>query len=104
LRLREKNSYQTGSRLNLSKRRTCLVAIGFEKLISCAGLSRLCDFARLDATGANLLALNAACGALHTNGLQVGIKATARAVVRVGNIVAELRAFAANFASFSHDF
>jgi hypothetical protein len=68
-----------------------------------AGLSRFSDFARLDATGANLLALSAAFGPLHADRLQVGIKATARAVVRVGNIVAELRAFAANFASFSHD-
>jgi hypothetical protein len=81
----------------------CLVAIDFEKLNAAPVLSRLCDFARLDATGANLLALNAACGTLDAYGLQVGIKATARAVVRVGNIIAELRAFAANFASFSHD-
>jgi hypothetical protein len=75
----------------------------FEKIKS-AGLSRFSDFARLDATGANLHALNAALRTLHADGLQVGIKATRRAVIRVGNIIAELRAFAANFASFSHDF
>jgi len=66
-------------------------------------LSRLGDFARLDTTGANLLAFNAALRALDADGLQVGIEAAARAIIRVGNIVAELRAFAANFASFSHD-
>jgi hypothetical protein len=104
LRWREKNSYQTGSRLNTSGDGPELVAIDIEKLKAAPVLSRFCDFARLDATGANLLALNAACGALHSNGLQVRIKATARAVVRVRNIIAELRAFAANFASFSHDF
>jgi hypothetical protein len=67
-------------------------------------LSRLGDFACLDATGANLLAFDAALRALNADGLQVGVKATARAVIRVGNIITELRAFAANFASFSHDF
>jgi hypothetical protein len=67
-------------------------------------LSRFGDFARFDATGANLLALDAALGALNADGLQVGIKATARAIISVGNIIAELRPFAANFASFSHDF
>ena len=63
----------------------------------------LSDFTGLDTTGANLLALDASLGALHADRLQVGIKATPRAVVRVGNIIAELRPFAADFASFSHD-
>jgi hypothetical protein len=65
-------------------------------------LSRLGDFACLDTTGANLQALNAALRALHAYGLQVGIKATPRAIVRVRDIITELRAFAADFASFSH--
>jgi hypothetical protein len=67
-------------------------------------LSRLGDFACLDATGANLLAFDAALRTLDADGLQVGVKAAARAIIRVGNIITELRAFAANFASFSHDF
>jgi hypothetical protein len=35
--------------------------------------------------------------------LQVGIETAARAIVRVRNIIAELWAFATDFASFSHD-
>jgi S-ribosylhomocysteine lyase LuxS involved in autoinducer biosynthesis len=41
---------------------------------------------------------------LNAYGLQVGIEATARAIVGVRDIIAELRAFAADFASFSHDY
>ena len=59
-----------------------MVAIELKR-IKRVGLCCLGDFARLDATGANLHALNAALRALHANGLQVGIKATARAVIRV---------------------
>ena len=66
------------------------------------GSGRLCDFARLDAAGANLHAFDAALRLLHADGLQIGIKATASAVVRVRYIIAELRALAANFASFCH--
>jgi hypothetical protein len=36
--------------------------------------------------------------------LQIRVKAAAGAVIRVGNVITELRAFAANFASFSHDY
>jgi hypothetical protein len=41
---------------------------------------------------------------LDAYGLQVGVEAAARSIVRVRDVVAELRAFAADFASFSHDF
>ena len=62
------------------------------------------NFAGLDATRANLHALHAPLRALDANVLQVWIKAAARAVVRMRDIIAELRAFAADFASFSHDY
>jgi hypothetical protein len=65
---------------------------------------RLRDFASLDTAGANLHALSAATRLLHLYGLQVGIETPARAIVRMRNIVAELWAFAADFASFSHDY
>jgi len=63
-----------------------------------------CDFSGLNATGANFHSLRAALGLLHANGLQVGIKTPRRSIVCVRDIVSELRTFAANFASFSHDF
>jgi hypothetical protein len=65
---------------------------------------RFRDFARLDATGANLLTLDAAFGALNADGLQVRIEATARAIVSVRNIIAELWPFAADFTTFCHKF
>ena len=46
---------------------------------------------------------DAALRALDAYGLQVGVEAAARAVIRVGNVIAELRPFAADFASFGHD-
>jgi hypothetical protein len=61
------------------------------------------DFARLDATGADLHANGSALRALNTNGLQVRIEATARAIVSMRNIIAELRRLAADFATFSHN-
>ena len=69
-----------------------------------AALRSLCNLARFDTACADLHALNASLRALHANGLQVWIKATGSAIVRMRNIVAELRAFAADFASFSHFF
>jgi hypothetical protein len=36
--------------------------------------------------------------------LQIGIKAAARAVVCVGNVIAELRAFPADFTTMSHNY
>lgn len=68
-----------------------------------ADLRRFSDFARLDATGANFHPLNASLRSLDSDRLQVGIKAPARAVVCVRDIIAELRSFATDFASFSHD-
>jgi hypothetical protein len=69
-----------------------------------AGSGRFRNFARLDATGANLLTLDAALRALNADGLQVWIKATARAIVSVRDIIAELRPFAADFTTFCHKF
>src|SRR5919202_6382704 len=66
-------------------------------------LRRLRDLARLDAGGADLHAHRAALRALDADGLQIGIKAPRGAVVRVRDVVAELRALAADFASFSHN-
>jgi hypothetical protein len=66
-------------------------------------LSRFRDFAALDAGGADFHAHVPALRALHANFLQVGIETTPGAIVRVGDVVAELRPFAADFASFCHD-
>jgi hypothetical protein len=41
---------------------------------------------------------------LNTDGLQIWVKAAAGAIIRMRNIITELRAFAADFASFSHDY
>jgi hypothetical protein len=62
------------------------------------------NLACFDTPCANLRALNAALRSLQANGLQIRVKPAAGAVIRVGNIITELRAFAANFASFSHDY
>lgn len=61
------------------------------------------DFAGLDTAGANLHSLGATLRLLHPNGLQIRIESARGSVIRMRNIIAELRAFAANFASFSHD-
>ena len=56
---------------------------------------RLDDFAGFDTAGADADALRSAIdNGFH--GLQVDVPAAARGVVRVRNVVAELRAFAAN--------
>jgi hypothetical protein len=65
---------------------------------------RFRDFARLDATGANLHPLSAALWTLNADGLQIGIKAATRAIVCVRDIIAELRPFAADFTTFCHKF
>ena len=62
------------------------------------------NFAGLDAAGANFHTLSAALRELDAYGLQVGIKTARRAIISMRDIIAELRAFAANFTSFSHDF
>jgi len=61
------------------------------------------DFAGLDTAGANLHSLSATLGLLHANGLQIRIESARRSVVCMRNVITELRAFAANFASFSHN-
>jgi hypothetical protein len=62
------------------------------------------DLAGLDTGGANFHALGSALWELDAYGLQVRIKTARRAIISVRDIIAELRAFAANFTSFSHDF
>jgi hypothetical protein len=61
------------------------------------------DFVAFDATGANLHAHHPALRALRAYLLQVGIETPAGAIVRVRDVVTELWAFAADFASFSHN-
>jgi hypothetical protein len=100
--LREKNSYRANC-ADLFVIAACSVAISLKRLAA-TGSGRFRDFARLDATGANLLALDAALRALDADGLQIRVEAAARAIVRVGNIITELRPFATDFASFSHDY
>lgn len=67
------------------------------------GLSRFGYFTGLDTTGADFLAFRPARRTLDANGLQIRIETTTGAIVRVRDIISELRAFAANFASLSHD-
>ena len=61
------------------------------------------DFAALDAAGADADALGSAVDQ-SLDGLQVDVPATPRDVVRVRDVVTELRAFAANVAYLCHDF
>jgi hypothetical protein len=68
-----------------------------------AKLSRFSDLTGFDTTGADLQSFSAACGPLNTDRLQIRIETTTGAIVRVRDIVSELRAFAANFASLSHN-
>jgi hypothetical protein len=65
---------------------------------------RFRDLASLDTGRANLHPLRSASGPLNPYGLQIRIEAAARPIVRVRDVIAELRAFAADFASFSHDY
>jgi hypothetical protein len=62
------------------------------------------DFACFDTTGTDLHANCSPLRALDANGLQVRIKATARAIIRMRNIITELGRLAADFATFSHYF
>jgi hypothetical protein len=64
---------------------------------------RLGDFAALDAAGANANALGSA---VHQgfDSLEIHVPTAARYVVRVRDVVTELRAFAANIAYLCHDF
>jgi len=60
-------------------------------------------FVAFNATGANPLAHDPALRALDTDFLQVGIETPPGAIVRVRDVITELRPFAADFASFCHD-
>src|SRR5579875_1414027 len=64
---------------------------------------RLGDFARLDAAGADAHALVGRGADLDLDRTQIDVPAAARHIVRVRDVVAELRAFAADFADLSHD-
>ena len=65
-------------------------------------LSSLQDFARLDAGRADFHPARATLGLLHANRLQIRIEPSRRAIVSVRDIVAELWAFTADFATFGH--
>jgi hypothetical protein len=62
------------------------------------------DFARLDAGCTDFHPVRATLGLLHANRLQIRIKASLSAIVRVRDIVAELGSFTADFATFGHDY
>jgi hypothetical protein len=66
-------------------------------------LSRFSDFSGFNATGTDFHSLGAALWQLNSNGLQIRIESPGCSIVGVGNIVSELGAFAADFATFSHD-
>jgi hypothetical protein len=61
-------------------------------------------FPGFDTARANLHSLSPARWSLHANGLQIRIKTPRRSIVCVGNVIPKLRTFAADFATFSHDF
>ena len=67
-----------------------------------SGSSGFGDFTSLDAGRADFHPLRATRGRLYANRLQVWIEATWGAIVRVRDIVAELRALAADFTTFGH--
>jgi len=60
-------------------------------------------FVAFDANRANPHADDPALRALGADFLQVGIETAPGAIVRVGDVITELRPFAADFASFCHD-
>ena len=80
-------------------------SIVFDKFDGVSGASRsggFGDFAGLDAGRADLHPARATLGRFHANRLQVWIEATWGAIVRVRDIIAELRALAADFTTFGH--
>ena len=79
----EKNSYRPNARNGFDILEDKTGSTEFENLIFFEPSGRLRDLASLDTGGANLLALSASLGQLHTYGLQVGIETAARAIVRV---------------------
>lgn len=66
-------------------------------------LSGFYNFSALDTASANFDALAGAVDQ-RAHALQIRIEAAARPVICVGNIVAELRAFAAKFTTISHNY
>ena len=76
--------------------------VGSNQLIL-AGSSGFGDFTRLDATGADFHSAVTAVRQLYANGLQVRIENAGRSIIGVGNIIAKLRALAANFTTLCHD-
>lgn len=67
-----------------------------------SALGRLSDFVALNTACADFNPRVATLRELDAHRLQIGIKAAARAVIRVRDVVTEKRAFAADFASFCH--
>ena len=67
-------------------------------------LRRFCDFARFDTGGADFHAPVTALRQLNAYGLQIGIENARRSIVCVRDVIAKLRAFAANFTTFCHDY
>ena len=60
------------------------------------------DFAGLDASRTDFHPARATLGRLDANRLQIWIEAAWGAIVRVRDIIAELRALAADFTTFGH--
>ena len=65
-------------------------------------LSSFGDFAGLDAGSANLHPAGATLRHLYADRLQIRIEPSRRAIVRVRDVIAELRSLAADFATFGH--
>lgn len=67
-----------------------------------SGSSGFGDLPGLDAGGADFHPASAALWRLHANRLQVRVEPAWGAIVRVGDIVTELRSLAADFTTFGH--
>jgi hypothetical protein len=68
------------------------------------GLSGFRDLPGFNTAGANLHPFRSALRLLDPNGLKVWVKSPRRTIVRVRDVIAELRSFAADFATFGHYF
>ena len=73
-----------------------------ENFIGVSGLSGFGDFTGLDAGRADFHPACATLRRLYANRLQVRIEPAWGAIVRMRDIVAELRALAADFTTFGH--
>src|SRR5687767_4981787 len=74
----------------------------FDNISGVGGSSGFRDFTRLDAGRADFHPARATLGRLYANRLQVRIEAAWGSIVRVRDIVAELRSLAADFTTFGH--